>query len=78
MELLKTRDGVIGNVDLTILAEAPRVGPHLSAMKAFLAPILEITVDRIGIKATTTEGMGAIGRREGISAFATATVRLPL
>jgi 2-C-methyl-D-erythritol 4-phosphate cytidylyltransferase / 2-C-methyl-D-erythritol 2,4-cyclodiphosphate synthase len=78
MELLKARNGVVSNVDITILAEAPRVGPHIAAMKAVLAPLLDVTTDRIAIKATTTEGMGAIGRKEGISAFATATVRLSL
>jgi 2-C-methyl-D-erythritol 4-phosphate cytidylyltransferase / 2-C-methyl-D-erythritol 2,4-cyclodiphosphate synthase len=78
MALLGHRKGIIANVDITILAETPRVSPHLSAMKAALAPLLQVSVDRIAIKATTTEGMGAIGRKEGISAFATATVRLPL
>jgi 2-C-methyl-D-erythritol 4-phosphate cytidylyltransferase/2-C-methyl-D-erythritol 2,4-cyclodiphosphate synthase len=78
MALLAQRKGIVANVDITILAEAPRVGPHLAAMKAVLAPLLFVAPDRIAIKATTTEGMGAIGRKEGISAFATATVRLPL
>lgn len=77
MELLQARGGVVANVDITILAEAPRIGPHLQAMKAALAPQLHIAVDRIAIKATTTEGMGAIGRKEGVAASATATVRLP-
>jgi 2-C-methyl-D-erythritol 4-phosphate cytidylyltransferase / 2-C-methyl-D-erythritol 2,4-cyclodiphosphate synthase len=78
MELLSARGGVLANVDITILAEAPRVGPHLAAMKDALSGMLGIAVDRIGIKATTTEKMGAIGRREGMSASAIATVRLPL
>ena len=78
MELLGARGGVLSNVDITILAEAPRVGPHLAAMKNALSAMLGIAVDRIGIKATTTEKMGAIGRREGMSASAIATVRLPL
>ena len=71
------RNGIIANVDITILAEAPRVGPHIAAMKALLSPLLHIAPDRIAIKATTTEKLGAIGRREGLAAFATATVRLP-
>ena len=78
MELLAGRKGIIANVDITILAEAPRVGPHIAEMKAVLAPLLQVSADRIAIKATTTEEMGAIGRKEGIAAFAVATVRLPL
>jgi 2-C-methyl-D-erythritol 4-phosphate cytidylyltransferase / 2-C-methyl-D-erythritol 2,4-cyclodiphosphate synthase len=77
VELLGARDGIIANVDITILAEAPRIVPHIPAMKAILSPLLNIAVDRIAIKATTTEKLGAIGRSEGLAAFATATVRLP-
>lgn len=77
VDLVKARDGMISNVDVTILAEAPTIGPHIQAMKKVLAPLLSITEDRIAIKATTTEKLGAIGRREGLAAFATATVRLP-
>lgn len=75
--LVHQRGGIIVNVDITILAEAPRIAEHVPAMKAVLAPLLEITPDRIAIKATTTERLGAIGRKEGIAAFATATIRLP-
>jgi 2-C-methyl-D-erythritol 4-phosphate cytidylyltransferase / 2-C-methyl-D-erythritol 2,4-cyclodiphosphate synthase len=78
MELLHARGGVLANVDITILAEAPRIGPHLTAMKESLRDMLGLPVDRIAIKATTTEKMGAIGRKEGMSAQAIATVRLPL
>jgi 2-C-methyl-D-erythritol 4-phosphate cytidylyltransferase / 2-C-methyl-D-erythritol 2,4-cyclodiphosphate synthase len=78
MELLKARGGILAHIDITILAEAPRIGPHLAAMKACLSAMLDIAVDRIGVKATTTEKMGAIGRKEGMSASAIATVRLPL
>lgn len=77
MRLIRERGGVIANADLTILAEAPRIAPHCDAMKAVLAPILGIGTNRIAIKSTTTEGLGAIGRGEGIAAFATVTVRLP-
>jgi 2-C-methyl-D-erythritol 4-phosphate cytidylyltransferase/2-C-methyl-D-erythritol 2,4-cyclodiphosphate synthase len=77
IDLLNARNGIIANVDITILAEAPRVGPHVAAMKALLSPLLHIPSDRIAIKATTTEKLGAIGRREGLAAFATVTVRLP-
>ena len=77
VNLIEKRGGEIGNVDLTILAESPQISPHLTAMKAALANMLNITTDRIAIKATTTETMGAIGRREGMAAFATAIVKLP-
>lgn len=75
--LLWAKGGAIANVDITILAEAPRIGPHIAAMRAFLAPLLGVSPDRIAIKATTTETLGFIGRREGLAAMATATVRLP-
>jgi 2-C-methyl-D-erythritol 4-phosphate cytidylyltransferase / 2-C-methyl-D-erythritol 2,4-cyclodiphosphate synthase len=78
MSLLVARGGVLSNVDVTILAEAPKISQHISAMKAVLAPLLQISADRIAIKATTTETMGSIGRKEGMAAFATATIRLPL
>ncbi len=77
MDLLTAKGGIIANVDITILAEAPKVSPHISAMKALLSPLLNIAGDRIAIKATTTETLGAIGRKEGMAAFAIATVRLP-
>ena len=77
MALLGDMGGVIGNVDITILAEAPRVTPHIPAMKAILAKLLTVEENRIAVKATTTETLGAIGRKEGMAAFATATVRLP-
>jgi 2-C-methyl-D-erythritol 4-phosphate cytidylyltransferase / 2-C-methyl-D-erythritol 2,4-cyclodiphosphate synthase len=72
------RGGRIVNVDVTILAEAPKIGPHRAAMQAAIGAVLNLTADRIGIKATTTEGLGFTGRREGIAAMATATVTLPL
>jgi 2-C-methyl-D-erythritol 4-phosphate cytidylyltransferase/2-C-methyl-D-erythritol 2,4-cyclodiphosphate synthase len=77
MKLLAARRGIIANADITILAEAPKIAPHVAAMKAFLSPLLMVDASRIAIKATTTEKLGAIGRREGIMAFATVTVRLP-
>jgi 2-C-methyl-D-erythritol 4-phosphate cytidylyltransferase / 2-C-methyl-D-erythritol 2,4-cyclodiphosphate synthase len=77
VELLTARNGILANADITILAEAPKIVPHIAAMKQVLAPILHLTVDRIAIKATTTEKLGAIGRREGLAAFATVTIRLP-
>ena len=77
-DLLEAMGGTIANVDITILAEAPRIAPHIATMKAELARQLGIVESRIAIKATTTEMMGAIGRREGMAAMATATIRLPL
>ena len=77
MELLEAKGGLVANVDITILAEAPKIAPHVAAMKAVLGPLLRLEASRIAIKATTMEKLGAIGRGEGIMAFATATVRLP-
>jgi 2-C-methyl-D-erythritol 4-phosphate cytidylyltransferase/2-C-methyl-D-erythritol 2,4-cyclodiphosphate synthase len=75
--LLKHRGGRLCNADLTILCEAPRIAPHVAAMKEFLAAQLGVSTDRIAIKATTTEMLGFIGRREGILANATVLIRLP-
>lgn len=74
---VRARGGRISNVDLTILCEAPRIGPHRDAMRAAIAGMLGIAADRVGVKATTTERLGFTGRREGIAAMATATVILP-
>jgi 2-C-methyl-D-erythritol 4-phosphate cytidylyltransferase/2-C-methyl-D-erythritol 2,4-cyclodiphosphate synthase len=62
------------NVDATLLAEAPRIGPHVAAMRERIAGCLGIAPEAVGVKATTNEGMGAIGRGEGIAALATATL----
>ena len=62
------------NVDATILAEAPKIGPHIPAMRKVIAQAIGVSELRIGIKATTSEGLGAIGRSEGIAAMAVATV----
>jgi 2-C-methyl-D-erythritol 4-phosphate cytidylyltransferase / 2-C-methyl-D-erythritol 2,4-cyclodiphosphate synthase len=69
--------GVITNVDITVLSEAPKVTPHRDAMRARIAEVLKIDVSRVSIKATTTEKLGFIGRREGLAAQAIATVILP-
>lgn len=69
--------GNIRHVDLTIICERPKIGPHRLAMAAKVAEILAITQDRVSVKATTTEGLGFTGRREGIAAQAVATVHLP-
>jgi 2-C-methyl-D-erythritol 4-phosphate cytidylyltransferase/2-C-methyl-D-erythritol 2,4-cyclodiphosphate synthase len=69
--------GRIVNVDVTFLCEAPKIGPHREAMRAAIAGILGIDASCIGIKATTMEGLGFIGRGEGIAAMASATVLVP-
>lgn len=76
VDRVRRRGGVITNVDLTLLCEAPRIAPHRDTMRARMAEILGIDVARVGLKATTTEGLGFTGRREGIAALATATVVL--
>jgi 2-C-methyl-D-erythritol 4-phosphate cytidylyltransferase/2-C-methyl-D-erythritol 2,4-cyclodiphosphate synthase len=73
---VRAKGGTIGNVDVTILCEAPKITPHRTAMCARIAAILEIDPSRVAVKATTTEGLGFTGRREGIAALATATVVL--
>jgi 2-C-methyl-D-erythritol 4-phosphate cytidylyltransferase/2-C-methyl-D-erythritol 2,4-cyclodiphosphate synthase len=70
--------GVVSNVDVTILCEAPRIAPHRIDMRAAIAAALGIGVERVNVKATTAEGLGFIGRGEGIAAMANATVLLPL
>ena len=77
LALLAARRGRLANADITIVAEAPKIAPHVPAMRNRLSEILGIKGDRIGIKATTSERMGFTGRREGLVAMATATVRLP-
>ncbi len=76
-ERVTERGGRIDHVDLTIIAEAPKIGPHRAAMRARIAEILAIPVERVSVKATTTERLGFTGRREGISAQAVATLQLP-
>ncbi|MQT14045.1 bifunctional 2-C-methyl-D-erythritol 4-phosphate cytidylyltransferase/2-C-methyl-D-erythritol 2,4-cyclodiphosphate synthase [Segnochrobactrum spirostomi] len=71
------RGGIVGNIDLTIVCERPKIGPHREAMRARIAEICGMVIDRIGVKATTSEGLGFTGRREGIVAMASAVVRLP-
>lgn len=68
--------GSPGNVDVTVLAEVPRLAPHVPAMRKNLAEVLGIPAARVSLKATTVERMGAIGRREGMAAMAVATVRV--
>jgi len=73
---VRARGGTIGNVDVTLLCEAPRIAPHRDAMRRRIAELLELEEARVSVKATTTEGLGFAGRREGIAALATAMVVL--
>lgn len=75
--LVAERGGRIVNLDLTIVCEAPRIAPHVAAMKTAIAAICSISPARIAIKATTSEGLGFTGRSEGLMAMATASIELP-
>jgi 2-C-methyl-D-erythritol 4-phosphate cytidylyltransferase/2-C-methyl-D-erythritol 2,4-cyclodiphosphate synthase len=77
VSLVRQRAGTIAHLDATVLCEVPKVGPHREAIRASIARIVGIEPARVSVKATTTEGLGFIGRGEGIAAMATATVRLP-
>jgi 2-C-methyl-D-erythritol 4-phosphate cytidylyltransferase / 2-C-methyl-D-erythritol 2,4-cyclodiphosphate synthase len=77
VERLRDRGGRIAHLDVTVVCEAPRIGPHRDAIRARIAEIAGIGVERVGVKATTSEKMGFTGRGEGMAAFANATVRLP-
>ncbi len=75
--LVKARGGRLSNVDLTLICERPKVKPHRQAMRERLAEILELPLDAVSVKATTSEGLGFTGRGEGLAAQAVATVELP-
>ncbi|MDP0498640.1 MAG: 2-C-methyl-D-erythritol 2,4-cyclodiphosphate synthase [Verrucomicrobiota bacterium JB022] len=72
VELAHEHGYEIGNIDVALIAEEPKIAPHLSAMKERLAASLRVTPDRVGIKATTNEKIGDLGRRAGIAAHAVA------
>jgi 2-C-methyl-D-erythritol 2,4-cyclodiphosphate synthase len=73
-ERLSAMDIAVLNVDATVIAEVPKIAPYLEAMKVNLAGALAVLSERVGIKATTNEGMGFLGRGEGIAALAVAAV----
>lgn len=77
VERVNKRGGRIAHIDLTIVCEEPRIGPHRDAMRKSIADIAGLSVERVAVKATTSEQLGFTGRKEGIVAMATATVRLP-
>ena len=74
MALIATKGYRMGNVDATICAERPKINPHVPAMKACLAQVMDTDEENISIKATTTERLGFTGREEGISAYATVLI----
>ncbi len=76
-ERVRARSGLIAHLDVTIISETPRIAPHRDAMRQRIAAIAGISVERVAVKATTSEKLGFIGRGEGIAAMATATIRLP-
>jgi 2-C-methyl-D-erythritol 2,4-cyclodiphosphate synthase len=71
MAMLAQHHLAVGNVDITVLAEEPKVAPHRAAMRKSIASLLKIDSSRVSVKATTTEGLGFLGRAEGIAAQAT-------
>jgi 2-C-methyl-D-erythritol 4-phosphate cytidylyltransferase/2-C-methyl-D-erythritol 2,4-cyclodiphosphate synthase len=77
VDLVTARRGRIVHLDVTIVCEAPKVGPHRDAIVQSIARIAGVAEDRVSVKATTTEGLGFTGRREGVAAQAVATVELP-
>jgi 2-C-methyl-D-erythritol 4-phosphate cytidylyltransferase/2-C-methyl-D-erythritol 2,4-cyclodiphosphate synthase len=74
---VRARGGIVAHLDATLVCEAPKIGPHREAMRVRIAEIAGIALDRVAIKATTSEGLGFAGRREGIACLAIATIRLP-
>ena len=76
-ETLTAKGAALVNIDATLIAEEPKIAPHLPGMKDALSAALSLPHDRIGIKATTNEGMGFLGRGEGIAAMAVAAVQRP-
>ena len=72
------RGGKVAHLDLTIVCEEPRIGPHRDAIRKRIAEIAEMSIDRVAVKATTSEQLGFTGRKEGIAAMASASVLLPL
>jgi 2-C-methyl-D-erythritol 4-phosphate cytidylyltransferase/2-C-methyl-D-erythritol 2,4-cyclodiphosphate synthase len=78
VELLRRAGAIIDHVDCTIVAEAPKIGPHRAAMRERIAEIAGLSIDQVSIKATTTEGLGFTGRGEGIAAQAVANIRMGL
>ncbi|WP_296714392.1 bifunctional 2-C-methyl-D-erythritol 4-phosphate cytidylyltransferase/2-C-methyl-D-erythritol 2,4-cyclodiphosphate synthase [Rhodoblastus sp.] len=77
VERVAARGGRVAHIDATLICERPKVGPHRDAIRARIAEIMDLPLDRVAVKATTSERLGFTGRQEGIAALAMATVRLP-
>jgi 2-C-methyl-D-erythritol 4-phosphate cytidylyltransferase/2-C-methyl-D-erythritol 2,4-cyclodiphosphate synthase len=75
---VRSRGGIIAHLDVAYVGEGPKIAPFREAIRASIAGIAGITIDRVGLKATTNEGLGFIGRGEGAAAHAVATIRLPI
>lgn len=75
MEIIQSEGWQIGNIDSTVVAEQPKLKPHLNSMRSKLAETLAIEIDQISIKATTNEKLGPVGREEGICAYAVVLLR---
>jgi len=75
-EIIAAEGGVIINIDATLIAEEPKIGPYVDVMRSSIAGALKIPIAAVGLKATTNEGLGAIGRSEGIAALATASIEM--
>lgn len=74
--LIQKAGGIIGHVDITLICEQPKIAPHRQAMRAAIADMLQLELTRVSVKATTTEGLGFTGRREGIAAHAVASIKI--
>lgn len=77
LKLLREKNGTINNVDVTIIAQKPRLAPHREAMRNSIAELLGLPIDRVSVKATTTDHLGFTGREEGICAMAIVAIELP-
>ncbi len=75
IDLVRSKGWELGNIDVTVCAEKPKINPHIEAMRSTLASVLECDIDDISIKATTTEKLGFTGREEGISAYAVSLIQ---
>ena len=78
VELAQAKGGQVISADLTLICERPKIGPHRDAMRARIAELLGLPIDRVSVKATTTEGMGFTGREEGLLAQAVVCVEVPV
>lgn len=74
LEVISEKGYKVGNIDATICAERPKINPHIPEMQEVIADILDVTIDDISIKATTSEKMGFVGREEGFAAYAVALI----